>query len=326
MSESSTNKDDLKYHQHDIGEDEIDLVELFQTIKKGWKTLVVVVLITFFSTLYYLASAPNIFRADAHIMPLGGRSNIEMDILEFSNMELFKDIIKASMPTGFSSPTTSRIRSTILSKNFLIYFIEKYKLLPLLYPDAYDTVNKKWNVEKSCKEVEQNSIEKITGIHVFSQECHPTIMHGYKKLSTMIQIDKSDYFTNDSNLIQISVESPEALFSQMILVKLLNEADHELRQTAIKMATENQEYFASILSQTNDEKIKSRLQTVINSQLEQAMYAQTKAQFLFEIVDPPMIPDEPIKPKRPLVLVVSLVTAFILGIFMIFFLQFIRKN
>ena len=272
-------------------------------------------------SLVHLSRTPDIFRSEAHIIPLTGRSNIEMDFLDNSDFSLFKDMIKASMPTVFSSPTTSKIRSTILGKEFLVYIIEKYKLLPLIFEGEYDSPNHKWKIDKSCDKVESTTFEQITGIAIFSEKCHPTVMDGYRQLLLMIDVDHSDTFKKDSNLIQISVKSANPLFAQMLLTKLIDEADSKLRQRAIKLATDNQEYFSSLLSQSKNVKINDRIKTLLTSQIEQAMYAQTKANFLFEIMDPPIVPDQPISPKRPLVLVVSLITSFILGIFIVFALN-----
>lgn len=326
MSEELTYKREIQDQRNYTEEDEIDLTELFQTIKKGWKTLIFVTLLSFSGALYHLSVTENIYRADAHLLPLGGRSNMEMKLSDFSEMEFFKDILKASMPTVFSSPTTTKIRSTILSKNFLIFFIEKHKLMPRLFPSEYDFENNTWLMEKSCIDIEDSEFEKITGISLFKEACHPTIMQGAKKLHEMIYIGKSDHFVEDNNLIQIAVESEDPRYANMLLLKIIQEADHRLRENAIKLAAENQEYLSAMLSKTNNEKIKSRLQTVVNSQLEQIMYAQTNARFLFEVLDPPIVPEEPIKPKRKLILVVSLITGFILGVFMVFLINFFREN
>jgi len=328
LSEIIRDKDESQYLRHyDEDEDEIDLVELFITIKNGWKIIVVVMLLTFSSTIYYLASTPNIFRADATIMPLKGRSNIKMEMLQkFGGMDFLKDIVQASMPTVFTSPTTSKIRSLALSKNFLIYIIEKYQLLPLLFSEAYNSTTNKWKIKKSCKEIKINEFTKITGISLFKESCHPTITQGYEKLLSMISIGKSEYFKHDNNLIQISIDSPNPHFAQMLLVKLLKEIDNKLRQEAIKRATDNQNYATTIMAKTSDKKIKTHLKTFIYLQIEQVIYAQTNASFLFDIVNPPIVPDKPIAPKRKLVLTVSLVTGLILGIFIVFFLSFIHDS
>ena len=164
MSETLIYKHETQEQRNYIEEDEIDLAELFKTIKKGWKTLFIVTFLSFLGALYHLSVTKNMYRADAHLLPLGGRSNMEMKLSDFSEMEFFQDLLKASMPTVFSSPTTSKIRSTVLSKNFLIFFIEKHKLMPHLFPSEYDFERNKWLAEKSCIDIEENSFKKITGI------------------------------------------------------------------------------------------------------------------------------------------------------------------
>ena len=103
-------------------------------------------------------------------------------------------------------------------------------------------------IEKSCDSIKPTKWGKITGISLFQEPFHPTIMQGYRKLFSMIEIGKSKYIEKDNNLIQISIDSVDPLFSQMLLSKLINEIDKKLRQKAIKMTTENQEYITSVIS------------------------------------------------------------------------------
>ena len=307
-------------------EDEIDLAEVFKTIKEGKTILLVTMLLVFLATLFYLWKTPDMYSTEAHIIPLKGRTNIAMEVIDTSDLSFLKDILQGSMPTVFSSPTTSKIKSTMLSKKLLLQVIGKYKLMPQLFPTAYDLEKKEWKEKKSCEEIKPHTFEKVTGIKLFSEPCHPTVMDGYRNLLKNVTVDRSDTFSKDSHLIQLSYKSTDPRFGQMLLTKLIFETDKSLRERAIKMATGNQSYLSTLRQHTKNDKVKSRLKTLIAIHTEQAMYAQTKADFFFSVMDPPIIADKPISPKRPLVLLVGLILGFILGIALIFFREFIKSE
>ena len=50
------------------------------------------------------------------------------------------------------------------------------------------------------------------------------------------------------------------------------------------------------------------------TQVEQAMYAEGKSSFLFEVVDPPIQPKYPHVPKRMQIIVLSIVISLALGV------------
>ena len=75
-----------------------------------------------------------------------------------------------------------------------------------------------------------------------------------------------------------------------------------------------------------DPLIKQKIYTMIAQQVETAMMAEGKENFSFKVIDPPMVPDKKIKPKRAQMVVLSFVVSLFLAVFVVFALEYLEKN
>lgn len=113
--------------------------------------------------------------------------------------------------------------------------------------------------------------------------------------------------------ISISFEDKDPEFAVAMINRYLNELDNYLRSEAINRAMDNRRYLTTLMKAQTDKDIKERLNALVLSQMEQAMYAETKSAFLYEVVDPPVLPKYPSKPNRPLTLILAFVVALMAG-------------
>jgi uncharacterized protein involved in exopolysaccharide biosynthesis len=56
------------------------------------------------------------------------------------------------------------------------------------------------------------------------------------------------------------------------------------------------------------------------------MMAEVKENFAFKVLDPPIVPDQKIKPKRTQMVILALVASLFLGIFVAFFKEYLAKR
>jgi len=79
------------------------------------------------------------------------------------------------------------------------------------------------------------------------------------------------------------------------------------------------------LGSTADPIIRQKTYNMIAQQIETAMMAEVKENFAFKVIDPPLTPDRTVRPKRILMVAVSLAAALLIGTLLAFFLEYLKK-
>jgi uncharacterized protein involved in exopolysaccharide biosynthesis len=112
-----------------------------------------------------------------------------------------------------------------------------------------------------------------------------------------------------------------AKIAEYFLTTLTDHMSGEAR----RVATINQKYLEEQLQRTADPLIKQKIYNLIAQQLETSMMAEVKENFAFKVIDPPMVPDKNIKPKRIQIALLSFFVSIIMGVFLAFLMEYLEK-
>ena len=294
-----------------IEEDEIDLRELFATI---WKHKIFIAIFVFIVTtlsIIWALSKPNEYKVYTILAPqeqskgmnlgglgalasmagvnVGGSSGITPDIA-FSNLLTDYAFMKQFI-------IKNKIDKKLLDPNF-----DKKFIFALNKRDIYDYFHSKSD--------EKKEISFFTNI--------------YKPISKMISISKD----KKTGLITISVEGANREFNYYLLNKFLEEATNYLIKRNLDDINSKIEKYQKELATTNNLELKSELAKLISNLIKQKVYINSSKYYKVKVVTDPYIPDEKdkTKPKRALIVIVAFITSFILAIFLVFFIEFIKSS
>ena len=106
------------------------------------------------------------------------------------------------------------------------------------------------------------------------------------------------------------------------LVKQLNE---QLREQAIADSQKRVGYLEQELAKTTLQDMRAVLYNLLESEKQKAMLANVNEDFALEVLDPAVAPETREKPKRKLIVALGGVSGGFLGIFAVFFAQFLQK-
>ncbi len=277
-------------------EDEIDLLELIRTLLHAWKTVLVITILCTGLAVCYALFAPEVFKAETLLAPAQEeKSGASSAFSQFGGL--------AAM-AGVSIPSDSNIEkvvATLNSRKFLSEYIKQKKLLPILFEEIWDSNNEVWLVQSADHEPsEQNAIQSLKG-----------------NLSVEVG--------NKTDLITLSIywKDPEVAAQWANdLVKQLNE---QLREQAIEDSKKRVGYLEQELAKTTLQDMRAVLYKLLESEKQKAMLANVNEDFALEVIDPAVAPEKREKPKRKLIVVLGGVFGGILGIFAVFFTQFLKK-
>jgi uncharacterized protein involved in exopolysaccharide biosynthesis len=278
-----------------LDKDEIDLLELIRSLLQAWKTIVGITIVCVGLAVAYALHAPEVFKAETLLAPASEeKSGASSALSQFGGL--------AAM-AGVTIPADSnieRVMATLETRVFLKKFIEEKNLLPLIFEDNWDKSSKSW--------IEIEGHEEIT-----SED-------GIIPLQGAIEVvkDKSGLIT-----LSISWKDPDVAAEWANdLVKQLNE---QLREKAVTDSQKRVGYLEQELAKTTLHDMRAVLYNLLESEKQKAMLANVNEDFALEVIDPAVAPETREKPKRKLIVVLSCICGGFLGIFAVFFAQFLKK-
>jgi len=227
-----------------------------------------------------------------------------------------------AMPGAASSTElVSLLKSNILKKNI----IERYDLLPVLFPKQWDEEKKTWKKKNSGFSLNPLAlISKIRPAQSATDKKEPGVpdmWDGIRALDKNVTINYN--LKDDIITIAVHFRDPDmaARIANYYIITLNDYMSSEARRTA----NINKEYLEKQLRETNDNIIQQKIYNLIADKIETMMMTEVKEGFAFKVLDPPMTPDMKSKPQRAQMVVVAIIVSLFLGVFVVLFRDYLKK-
>jgi uncharacterized protein involved in exopolysaccharide biosynthesis len=297
MSEDS--KSFTKYVMVESGspsdDDEIDLLELLRTLLQAWKTIVCITILCTVLAVAYAFYAPEVFKAESLLAPAQEeKSGASSTLSQFGGL--------AAM-AGISIPTSSnieRVLATLETRVFLKKFVEEKNLLPVIFEDFWDAASNSWKLQ-----ADQEDFITEDGISPIRQA---------------IEVDQ-----DKSGLITLSISWKDPQVAAQWANDLVKQLNEQLREQAIADSKKRVGYLEQELAKTTLQDMRAVLYNLLESEKQKAMLANVNEDFALEVIDPAVVPANRVKPNRKLIVALGGVCGGFLGIFAVFFAQFLQK-
>ncbi len=277
--------------------DEIDLLELIRTLLKAWKTIFGMTVVCTGLAVAYAFYIPEAFKAEtllASAQEERSVSGASSALGEFGGL--------ATM-AGITIPADSnieRVLATLKTRVFLSEFIREKNLLPLIFDEFWDETSKSWKLT-----ADQEAFTTEDGIH---------------PLQGAIEVDQ-----DSSGLITLSISWKDPGIAAQWANDLVKQLNEQLREQAIAESKKRVGYLEQELAKTTLKDMRDVLYNLLESEKQKAMLANVNEDFALEVVDPAVAPENREKPKRKIIVVLGGVCGGFLGIFAVFFAQFLQK-
>lgn len=294
-----------------IEEDEIDLKELFNTILKYKYKIALFVFITTILTLVYSLSIPNSYKSEVILSPQGSQKNVG------GGLSSLASLAGVSLGGASSKDPFVMMRTTLNDYTFNEKIIKKYNLAEklenkqnLVFALGIDSIYNMFNSKEKNEEDNRSEDEKI-----FST------INSIKSILS-ISSDKK------SSLITINAELVDRYLAKELVDIYLKEIINKIKLEDMKEIDAQIKYYNKELSSTYDVSLKEQLSKSLSGLYQKKVFSQANDYYFVSKVVDSRIPyiKEKTKPKRALLLVVSFVTSIIIGIFIVFFLEFLRSD
>ncbi len=281
--------------------DEIDLLELWHTLLK-YKRMIL--LATFGAAIVaagYSLLMPNIYRAEVLLAPVsaetkgGGLASALGGLGGLASM--------AGISLGGGGGTDENL-AVLQSRDFLWKFVQEKKLMPILFEDKWDAEAKRWKESDPKKQPGQLDVHRL-----FTK-------------GGLLSVEKD----KKTELVTVAVEWNDAALAADWANALVERLNQYLAQQAAARSESNLKYLNEELMRTQIEEMRKTLFDLIANEQKNVMLASTQKEFAFKVLDPAVEPDKKIKPKRSLIVILAAFVAGFLAILYAFIMESIAKR
>ena len=295
-----------------IEEDEIDLRELFHTIWIHKYKIMIFTFVVTSLTIIYTLSVPNSYKSSVILAP-----QVQSSKSSLGGLSALAGMAGVNLGGG-SMDAYNSLKTVINDDGFEKMLVEKYNLSEKLSPKAMDkhlvfalgvrtfydffhATNKK--DDRSKDEIEYDTIKKL------------------KKIVS-ISSDKK------SGAITLSVVLPDRFLAKKLLEIYLHESTNYLRKIDMLEINKKLHYYKNELANTNDIELKTQISQLISALIQKKVLSSASEFYIVKEITKPEVAfiKDKTKPKRALIVIVAFITSIILGIFGVFFIEFLKNS
>jgi len=287
-------------------EDEINLIDLVLVLLKRKWFIAGFVFLTGVAAVLITLSMPNIYRSEATILPREGEKTTSSMVS--SALGGLGGMAAGELGLGGGS-SLEKLRVVLQSRYLAQRAIQKYDLLPILFPGAWDETAKKWKTEKWFGLLDMKP---------------PTVQSGVKRLIEGLLTVASD---SKSGTLKISFEDKDPEKAKAVTQYLLIETSETMREVVLQDAAENLKFFYEQLERTSDSLLRAKIYENLAKEIEKETFAKAQKYYGFYVPDPPFAPDldKQAKPKRLLIAILSIFVGFFIAVFFAFLLEYLSR-
>lgn len=280
------------------GYEEMDFVGL---IKFFWHEKITILSIStvvgILSIIFALVST-NIYEGRAVLMPLQQQSSG----------------LLSSIPAGLSSLTGVKLNqpeknNTVLalemlvSRKFIMDFVERRQILvPLMAAEGWNKETNKAIIDSDVYDVESNTWLLDDG--------KPTLFQAYLEFSERFGVQQDE----ETGIVNITFRSPVPEHSQKWVVWIVEDINEVMRLKDVEESARSIQFLRRNIRDTEVLGIKNIFFKLIEEQIKKQLIAETKIDYVFEIIDPAIVPEKRASPRRYLIVIVGGFVGFIFSL------------
>ncbi|MRR17825.1 MAG: hypothetical protein EG826_15360 [Deltaproteobacteria bacterium] len=300
-------------------EEEVDFLKIWKVIWADKKLIIWIVLACTLAVAVISLFLTNIYTARAVLKPASQNQmpgKFSALALQYSGIASLAGIATPSQTS--SSEIVSLLESNILKKEM----IQNYQLLPILFPDDWDSEKKAWKkpafglsfLMSKLRPARPGAAGRDAGI--------PDIQDGIRALTKIITVD----YDPKDDIITIAVDFPDPDTAAAIAGYCITTLNNHMSSEAKRIALVNKAYLEKQLQETTDSLMQQKIYSLIAEKIEIIMMAEVKEGFAFKVLDPPMAPDRKSKPKRAAMVAVTFFIALFAGACVVLIRERLRKT
>ncbi len=280
-------------------EDEINLLDYWRVLMRYKWLIVVITLLSTTAAVIHALLADEVFESEVVFMPAneegGGLSGMAG---QFGGLAAL-----AGVNLGGGGGKTEEALATLSSRAFTVEFINELELMPILYAGLWNAAAKQW-IPTDKKEI-------------------PSEWKAYKMFNDGIRKVSNDAATG---MITLSISWGDPVLAAQWANALIEKLNAHQKASAVSEAEKSIDYLKNQLAQTSVVEMRGAIFNLIEAQTKNIMLANVRDEYAFKIIDPAVVPEQRVSPKRKLIVILGMMVGFMLSIFLSFLINFIKNQ
>lgn len=261
--------------------DEISLLDIWAIVLR-WKRLILSVTVasTVLAVAYVLFATP-VYRVTVQMSVAS--ENVFRKELAGGGSQLNSLAALAGIRLGNSGSFKETALAILVSHEFTSRFLRDEKLLPVLFSKKWDADKGRWLTADSSE--------------------IPTLWEGVKFFNRIRKVSENP----KTGLVVLSIEWKNRVEAVRWANLLLKRANEQMRQRDIAEAEKSIKFLSDALAKTAVFSIQKLITQLMGNQMQRIVLANVREQYMFEVIDPAVVPpaDEFVKPRRILVVILG---------------------
>jgi hypothetical protein len=268
----------------------VSLAAVLGTVLASWRLIAAAVLISAVGALAVTLFMPTIYRAKIIVAPVTESESIGSHGLGgMLGGEIGGLASMAGIDITGGDARKQEFYATLMSVGFAREFIQSENLMPLLFPDRWDTHTGNWR----------------PGVHV------PTLGAGVRMLAGHFRTITEDRKTS---LVTVTFDCTSPELAARLANRSIEMVNDRLRNEAIKNADLSIEYLDKELGKTNVVGVQQGIYQLIQEQIDKSMVANVQREYAYKVIDPAVVPDIKASPLRGLIGSIGAIAGLVLSL------------
>ena len=286
-----------------VNDDEIDLLELLRVLFNHKFSILLFTLVFGVGAFVIAITTPNTYQADILVSSSEGGGVGSSLASQYGGLAAIAGIDLGSGDTGLESAL-----ALLKSRKFIISFINEENLKPVLFPDAWDPEAKVWlTLPPSMISRIKNALVNDADDEILDPK--PSDLSAYAEFSAIMMVSQD----KTSSLVTIKVDSEDPVVAANWANKIVVRLNAYLKNEAISQSDQNIRYLEQEIVDTPLVEFKTALYELVEAEAKSKMVANVQKEYALKVIDPAVIPERPIKPKRSLILILGVLLGFMVG-------------
>ncbi len=297
---------------------EIDFRELWNVIWAGKWIIIAATFVFAVASIFYALSLPNVYKSEVLLAPAeensgGGLARMAEKFGGFSSLA------GLNFGRGVSDKTALALE-ILKSREFISKFILKHDIaVPLMAAEGWDRKSDRLVINRDLYDMQAGD-----WVMASQQEGSrkPSIQKTYKRFIGLLSVVEN----KSTNFVSLGVEfySPET--AREWVSWLVEDINLEIKRRDVREAEKSIAYLTQQLEKTSIADMRAVFYELIEEQTKIVMFANVRDEYVFKTIDSAVAPELKHKPRRSLIVMISVVLSGVLAVAVVLLRKFFQAS